>query len=229
MTTRDGQGNDQAALLGVALAAVISVSVADGSWEPIETIVGLVLLLVVAAFWNFQALKHGHAARVRRLLALTAVSSLCVCLVAAWPIDQVRPGHLSSWILPAVWATTFTIFLLAGIWWSRRPDGQERNTVNPPPDLPVPTHRSNEPATVAPMVEGANNAPESEHVLTPIQRIPEEVRADSRTATPPARLSDIPANPVRPPGLLRASGDDGGKVDDEPLRSIPDEPYSPGS
>lgn len=90
-------------MLGVALAVSVSVSAAEGPWEPIETVVGLVLMLVVRTYFRRDGLARDED-RGRRL-ALAGVVGLCWCLIAAWPIQSVlfAKPDLTVFALPVVW------------------------------------------------------------------------------------------------------------------------------
>jgi hypothetical protein len=94
------RSTDQAALLGVALAATVSISAADGPWEPIESIVGIVLLSVVVAYFDFSR-SHLDGQTWVRPAALASVLGLCWCLVIAWPLQQL--GMNTYWWLPVCW------------------------------------------------------------------------------------------------------------------------------
>lgn len=94
---------DQSALLGVALAAAISVSAAEGPWELIESVVGVVLLAVLWAFYPWNGLKgslNGDRVRGRQRYAVAGVVGLCCTLIPGWPLQAHVP---TKWMLPAVW------------------------------------------------------------------------------------------------------------------------------
>ena len=109
MADRHGDQVDQAAVLGVVLAAAVSISSTEGQWEPIESVVGLVLLLLVRAFVD-TTLVVGPARWARRL-ALAAVIGLGVVLMAAWPLQKflclLDWGGALTWMLVVVWTTVF--------------------------------------------------------------------------------------------------------------------------
>jgi hypothetical protein len=89
---------DQAALLGAALAAAVGMSAAEGAWEPIESVIGLVLLLIVHAFYDVSAARTRPGWHLVKY-AVSGVLALIWCLVAAWPVQWVlglvgRPGWL---------------------------------------------------------------------------------------------------------------------------------------
>lgn len=125
MGTPSARNVDQAALLGVALAATVSISAAEGPWEPIETVVGLVLISVVAAYYDFStSLREWSWARSA---ALASVIALCWCLTVAWPLQSV--GLNPYWWLPIVWILTAGAVL--GWLWRRRHGRRSRLSVPP--------------------------------------------------------------------------------------------------
>ncbi|WP_410597325.1 hypothetical protein [Amycolatopsis sp. lyj-23] len=125
MANRHGDQVDQAAVLGVVLAAAVSISAAEGPWEPIESIVGLVLLLLVKAFVD-TAQAVGPARRAQRL-ALAAVIGLGAVLMASWPLQKLlcllNWGGALKWMLVVVWIAVFVGYALLrrhGLWPLRR-------------------------------------------------------------------------------------------------------------
>lgn len=83
---RSGGQVDQAAVLGVVLAAAVSISAADGDWEPIESVVGVVLLLLLKGYVDTrQIVGKGRGAR---RCAVSGVVGLGGVLVAAWPLQS---------------------------------------------------------------------------------------------------------------------------------------------
>jgi hypothetical protein len=126
MTANDEQrGNpDEAAVLGATLAAAISISVAEGPWEPIESVIGLVLIIVILAYMEPHR-AHSFQRSAPRRWAVAAVMGLCVSLALAWPLERLfgntDPGApveeaLWSGALPIAWAvtTTLALWLLSG-------------------------------------------------------------------------------------------------------------------
>lgn len=61
-----GSGIDEAALLGVALAATVSISVAEGEWELLDTIVGVAMLFVVSSYYQFSTARERSNRRLVR-------------------------------------------------------------------------------------------------------------------------------------------------------------------
>jgi hypothetical protein len=116
--TRDAGRVDQAAVLGVALAASVSVSAADGPWEPLESIVGLVLVGLLVAYID-AATVRGRGG-FRRRAAVTGVAGLSICLTFAWPVQWLlnllgRPNWIDG-VLVALWvvATLALFTVLSG-------------------------------------------------------------------------------------------------------------------
>jgi hypothetical protein len=96
---------DQAAVLGAALAASVSISAADGPWEPMESVVGLVLICLIRTYVEIDAGSTGFHRRKR--LAVAGVLGLAWCLVVAWPLQLVMSGlgqdRWTDFLLPIVW------------------------------------------------------------------------------------------------------------------------------
>ena len=82
---------EQAALMGTALAAFIALAVGAGNWTMLSTALGLTLALVLVAYVHVPT--GNIRARLLRLLALSAVAGLDVCLTLAYPLQEwlVRP------------------------------------------------------------------------------------------------------------------------------------------
>jgi hypothetical protein len=80
---------DQAALMGAALAAIVAFVVSPGEFEPLASVLGATLLLVIFAYYRFRPWPKGRLEALRRGMALAAVSSLCACLLLAWPVQRV--------------------------------------------------------------------------------------------------------------------------------------------
>ncbi len=82
---------DQAALMGVALAAFIALAVGAGEWTVLSTALGLTLALVLVAYVHIPT--GDLRAKLLRLLAISAVGGLDVCLILAYPLQEwlVRP------------------------------------------------------------------------------------------------------------------------------------------
>jgi hypothetical protein len=82
---------DQAALLGAALAAFIALTVSAGHWTMLSTALGLTLALVLVAYVHVPI--GGIRVKLLRLLAVSAVGGLDICLTLAYPLQEwlVRP------------------------------------------------------------------------------------------------------------------------------------------
>lgn len=99
---------DQGALLGAALAATVSISVAETDWEPIETVIGIVLMIIVLAYWDPSANQRSPRPGARRA-AFAAVLALCTCLAVAYPLS--RSGADTVTWLPIVWLSVTAVIL----------------------------------------------------------------------------------------------------------------------
>ncbi len=125
--TSDGdetRNPDEAAVLGATLAAAISISVAEGPWEPIESVIGLVLIVVILAYMEPHKGRGSQRSAPRRW-AVAAVLGLCLSLALAWPLerlfgntDPLAPVEETLWpgALPIAWAVTtaLALWLLSG-------------------------------------------------------------------------------------------------------------------
>jgi peptidoglycan/LPS O-acetylase OafA/YrhL len=110
-----GASTDQAALLGVGLAATISISASDGPWELIESCIGAALLLLIQAFYRPDQRSSGREIKIEAVAA-AGVKALCICLILAFFIQQVfhpSPFWLANLWLPVVFGvSTASIYLL---------------------------------------------------------------------------------------------------------------------
>jgi len=105
MTPYPGRA-DEAAVLGVALAAAVSISTAGGNWELLESIVGVVLMTVIVSYYDYRQLFSARGERGRKA-SFAGVVGLCACLITAWPLQFISSeGVLSDLLLPLVWAAT---------------------------------------------------------------------------------------------------------------------------
>lgn len=74
---------DRAALLGTSMAAVVALTFGgQGAWQWLASVVGLVLLVVLLAFFHLPA-----DGSVREIAALSGVAALCATLVVATPMQ----------------------------------------------------------------------------------------------------------------------------------------------
>src|SRR5262245_54357248 len=82
-----GQGPDpsgQAGVIGIALAAVLTAFLAQGSWQWFAVYIGGTLLAVVVAFYRLPAWTPGpRSAYARNLVAYSLVVGLCVAITLA--------------------------------------------------------------------------------------------------------------------------------------------------
>jgi hypothetical protein len=87
---------DQAALMGAALAAIITITLGPGAWDRFSTVVGITLLSVLAGYYR-PVTKLGElraANATTKALALGAVAGLCTCIAIAQYVQDYR---LSDW------------------------------------------------------------------------------------------------------------------------------------
>ena len=99
-----GVQTDRLAVLGVALAAAVSVTAAEGAWDVLDFVVGLVLLVLLFCYypWNERA-------DVRSLVAVATVTGLCVLLVVTPVLSYADLLSSSSTVVLLTWlaATSF--------------------------------------------------------------------------------------------------------------------------
>ncbi|MGW6061668.1 hypothetical protein [Streptomyces sp. NPDC055189] len=75
---------DQPGVIGIALAAVLTAILAQGSWQWFATYIGATLLVVVFCFYRLPVWMPGlRATYVRNLTAYSAVVGLCVAIALA--------------------------------------------------------------------------------------------------------------------------------------------------
>jgi hypothetical protein len=82
---------DRAAILGAALAAVLSLTLSQGPWDWLSLFIGTTLSALVLFFFRVPADRNAHP-RVfssvwGQLLAHAAVAALCIGLAIAWPLQ----------------------------------------------------------------------------------------------------------------------------------------------
>jgi hypothetical protein len=80
---------DQAALAGAALAAVITVAVAEGAWALFDSVVGLSLLAVLGAYYRVEDWSGTPGWVITNGLALGAIVGVLLFLALAWPMQWV--------------------------------------------------------------------------------------------------------------------------------------------
>ncbi|MFF8954800.1 hypothetical protein [Streptomyces sp. NPDC014894] len=85
----------QPAVIGIALAAVLTAAFAQGSWQWFSTYIGVTLLALVLIFYRLPARTPGPgSAYARNLIAYAMVVGLCVAIALA-PALQRR-----AWLFP---------------------------------------------------------------------------------------------------------------------------------
>ncbi len=76
--------SDQPGVIGIALAAVLTAILAQGSWQWFATYVGVTLLAVVCCFYRLPRYAPGlRAAYARNLTAYSLVVGLCLSIALA--------------------------------------------------------------------------------------------------------------------------------------------------
>ncbi|MCT9113416.1 hypothetical protein ACFWD7_35495 [Streptomyces mirabilis] len=97
-STSMGAGRDtpgQPGVIGIALAAVLTAALAQGSWQWFSTYIGLTLLAVIFSFYRLPTWMPGlGSAYMRNLAAFSLVVGLCVAITLA-PLLQ-----RSAWLFP---------------------------------------------------------------------------------------------------------------------------------
>jgi hypothetical protein len=113
---------DQAALAGVGVAGVISISSADGPYTPFDGIMGVVLLIVLLYFYDGTGPNYSQS--IRFFSAPAAVLALVLCLIVS-PIVQACWYYASeTWREFAVDSTLTVLWIilfgLAFLRWTQR-------------------------------------------------------------------------------------------------------------
>ncbi|WP_329179659.1 hypothetical protein OG754_35225 [Streptomyces decoyicus] len=82
-----GEGRDtpgQPGVIGIALAAVLTATLAQGSWQWFATYIGVTLLAVIFSFYRLPTWRPGlGSVYLRNLAAYALVVGLCVAIVLA--------------------------------------------------------------------------------------------------------------------------------------------------
>jgi len=81
---RAGESAHDPAVIGVALAAIVSVVVDEDAWDLYDSLVGVTLILVLLAYGRF---RRRTVATRSEALAVGAVWAFCVVLVFGFAID----------------------------------------------------------------------------------------------------------------------------------------------
>ncbi|MFC4503650.1 MULTISPECIES: hypothetical protein [Streptomyces] len=85
----------QPGVIGIALAAVLTAALAQGSWQWFSTYIGLTLLAVIFSFYRLPTWMPGLGSTyMRNLAAFSLVVGLCVAITLA-PLLQ-----RSAWLFP---------------------------------------------------------------------------------------------------------------------------------
>ncbi len=82
-----GADVDHAALLGAAVAAVLSLTVTDGQWTSLNMCIGVLLLAVVLGFAP-PTRPAGEVYRALGWFARCGVVGICAALAVAWPLQR---------------------------------------------------------------------------------------------------------------------------------------------
>ncbi|MEV0126289.1 hypothetical protein AB0I16_32895 [Streptomyces sp. NPDC050703] len=87
--------SDQPGVVGIALAAVLTAMLAEGSWQWFATYVGVTLLAIVFCFYRLPRWTPGlRAAYVRHLTVYALVVGLCAAIALAPMLQR------WSWLFP---------------------------------------------------------------------------------------------------------------------------------
>jgi hypothetical protein len=84
MTTSEGTGN-QFTIIGIAVAAAITVVATDGRFDLFDAVVGIVLWLLMTVYGSRTSESEADSATER--LAITAVWTVCALLIVGFIID----------------------------------------------------------------------------------------------------------------------------------------------
>jgi len=118
----EDQTSDDLSTIGIALAAAVGISAAEGAWELLESATGLIL---VAALLSYTDRDRRRTSTSGRRAVFSGVLALCVVLIASWlvqalvvewgnlNIDDMR--HLREFddrYLVLVFVTTFVISVM---------------------------------------------------------------------------------------------------------------------
>ncbi|WP_127501667.1 hypothetical protein [Actinoplanes solisilvae] len=109
------RGSDLVTLGGAAVAGIISISSAEGRYEPFDATVGIVLAILLACFYRPPA-PSGWPDALRQAAAAGAVFALVFCLVIA-PIVDASVAPLSANLSDAR-ATELTVVVSYRLFWT---------------------------------------------------------------------------------------------------------------
>ena len=82
-----GADVDHAALLGAAVAAVLSLTITEGQWSSLNMCIGVLLLAVVLGFAP-PTRPAGEVYRALGWFARCGVVGICAALTVAWPVQR---------------------------------------------------------------------------------------------------------------------------------------------
>jgi hypothetical protein len=88
---------DQAALFGVTLAAILALFISEGSWAPLNVVVGAVLLSIIAGYYRLVHVG-GWFDKTTKAGSFAAVVASCGSITAAYPVQQlfIRPIYMNG-------------------------------------------------------------------------------------------------------------------------------------
>jgi len=84
---------DHAAVVGVALAGVLSIAFEEGAWSFISLLIGVILLLLILGFYR---MPDPEDYRTSELYGLAAGLTLPFLMICAWPIQLMLPANLAT-------------------------------------------------------------------------------------------------------------------------------------
>lgn len=82
--TKDDQASDDVATIGIALAAAVSISAADGAWELLESVTGAILVVALLSYTDRNRRRRSTPGR---RTVFSGVLALCIALIASWPVQ----------------------------------------------------------------------------------------------------------------------------------------------
>ncbi|HEU5433984.1 MAG TPA: hypothetical protein VFU81_20105 [Thermomicrobiales bacterium] len=112
--------SQDATLVGVAVAGIISVVISEGAWDLFDSMVGLALLLVLLAYGKF---RREVVRSPWEAIAVGAVFAFCIVLMVGpliaaipdwthWPIAPAQPRQLEGFWFCVVWLPLAVAFAL---------------------------------------------------------------------------------------------------------------------
>jgi hypothetical protein len=107
---------NQLAVMGAALAAVLAVIVSEGAFDIWDSIAGLTLIMFVFAYGGFRrGLIYGEDAFFSKLMAFSAVIGICILLILGFLVERIQPedGIRKDLIFFGLWV--FSTIVVAGV------------------------------------------------------------------------------------------------------------------